>query len=516
MIAAVQRANQMRAHAATYKTHAAGVFTPPQWAAAPGDRAILEGSTVKTSFDVGSLHVFPLQVGEQTFTAESVKNDATILAIAQGVSPTSAKVLALDPTDSAGSAHVWAPVGTVVHFEGAVKTIKLHPVTSDAVLEALQGNAPLPVADPNNPGAQAAAIVDARTSPTTRSDHGQAQRRMWLFDTLALFNGIYYPGHPDSATPGLLDTFVKNHLNQLAPGIFRDIQNGRIDSKTNVLSAAKVTAYLDGVYGDGANQVSVADFNLTRETIARAHLTVPHVLARFETYRRFVTATNGPVYAAAVEKLFKDIRDVLYFDDEEGDRLLVVLEGFLNMANDVVALPAIPDGFTARRHYLFQGLWNVTWNSRHIQEYIQSWTQKRMRSMEAAASQHPPRSYAAAAASNVSADPNSGSAKRPKTDTRRPAAAPSTYSRDTRSGGSASGGAAPAPRLKVTKEQHDEWMAKKPAWLPPGERVMCRAVASGRPCPLGRNCRSNDAYTVADPARMAEVKAWAADSPYGK
>ena len=103
MIAAVQRANQMRAHAATYKTHAAGVFTPPQWAAAPGDRAILEGSTVKTSFDVGSLHVFPLQVGEQTFTAESVKTDATILAIAQGVSPTSAKVLALDPTDSAGT-----------------------------------------------------------------------------------------------------------------------------------------------------------------------------------------------------------------------------------------------------------------------------------------------------------------------------------------------------------------------------------------------------------------------------
>jgi len=279
MIAAVvQRSNQTRGHLAVCRTRSNEVLTRALYNNAAGDRAILDGSTIETSFGAGHLHAIPLQVGEQTFTAESIKDGTTILAIAQGVSPTSAKVLALDPTDSDGSAHVWAPVGTVVHFEGAVKTIKLHLVTSDAVLEALQGNAPLPAADPNNPGAQAAAIVDARTSPTTRSDHGQAQRRMWLYDTLALFNGIYYPGHPDPATPGLLDTFVKNHLGQLAPGIFRDIQNGRIDSKTNVLSAAKVTAYLDGVYGDGANQVSIADFNLTRETIARAHLTVPHVL----------------------------------------------------------------------------------------------------------------------------------------------------------------------------------------------------------------------------------------------
>ena len=206
MIAAVQRSNQMRGHGAAFRTHANNVLTQAAYTAAQGDRAILDGSTIKSSLDVGSLHAFPLQVGEQTFTAESVKND-TILAIGQAVSPTSIKVLALDPTDSAGSAHVWAPPGTVVHFEGAVKTIKLHPATSDAVLQVLQGNVLLPAADPNHPGAQAAAIVDARTSPTTRSDHGQAQRRMWLFDNVGLFNGIYYPGHPDPATPGLLDTF---------------------------------------------------------------------------------------------------------------------------------------------------------------------------------------------------------------------------------------------------------------------------------------------------------------------
>jgi hypothetical protein len=96
MIAAVQRSNQIRGNAALCRTHANNVLTPGLYAAAPGDRAILDGSTIKTSFDVGSLHAFPLQVGEQTFTAASVKSD-TILAIAQGVSPTSAKVLALDP-----------------------------------------------------------------------------------------------------------------------------------------------------------------------------------------------------------------------------------------------------------------------------------------------------------------------------------------------------------------------------------------------------------------------------------
>jgi len=103
MIAAIQRSGQVRANAPAYRARAAGVLTAPGWLTAPGDRAILEDSTVKTSFDVGHLHAFPLQVGEQTFTMESIKNDATILAIVQGVSPTSAKVLALDPTDSAGS-----------------------------------------------------------------------------------------------------------------------------------------------------------------------------------------------------------------------------------------------------------------------------------------------------------------------------------------------------------------------------------------------------------------------------
>jgi len=290
MIAAVvQRSNQTRGHLAVCRTRSNEVLTRALYNNAAGDRAILDGSTIETSFGAGHLHAIPLQVGEQTFTAESIKDGTTILAIAQGVSPTSAKVLAYDPTDSAGSAHVWAPIGTVVHFDGPVKTIKIHPVTSDAVLQVLQGNALLPAADPNNPGAQAAAIAEAKTSPTTRSDFVQSHRRGWLFDEPALFNAIYHPGHPDLNTPGSIDTFVKNHLHQLAAKIFRDIQHGRIDAKVSVLSNTKLTAFLDGAYGDGANQVSVGDFNLTRETIARSHLTVSHVLARFETYRRFVT-----------------------------------------------------------------------------------------------------------------------------------------------------------------------------------------------------------------------------------
>jgi hypothetical protein len=232
--AAVLRANQTRDHVTKLKLRSNTVLTPALYTAAPGERPIFEGSTIKTSFENGSLYALPLQVGELTFTAASVKHD-TILAIAEGVSPTSAKVLTLDPTDSADSAHVWAPIGTVLHFEGTVKTIKLHPVTSDAVLQVLQGNGLFPAADPN-PGAQAAAIVDAKTSPTTRADHVQAQRRMCLYDDTALFNGMYYPGHPDRNTPGTLDTFVKNHLHQLASSIFRDIQHGRIDAKTNVMS----------------------------------------------------------------------------------------------------------------------------------------------------------------------------------------------------------------------------------------------------------------------------------------
>ena len=33
---------------------------------------------------------------------------------------------------------------------------------------------------------------------------------MCLYDNLALFNGMYYPGHSDRTTPGTLDTFVKS------------------------------------------------------------------------------------------------------------------------------------------------------------------------------------------------------------------------------------------------------------------------------------------------------------------
>ena len=93
--ALIHRANQNREHMTKYRAYASTVFTTPaSWNATPGDRPILQGSTIKSAFENTSLYAIPLQVGELTFTAESVKND-TILAIAQGVSPTSAKVLTL-------------------------------------------------------------------------------------------------------------------------------------------------------------------------------------------------------------------------------------------------------------------------------------------------------------------------------------------------------------------------------------------------------------------------------------
>ena len=512
MIVAIQLANARKAQAAAMKTRANTHLTPQAWAAAPGDRPLLNGGEIKTGIDTSGVYAWPMQAGEQTFTAASIKDGTDILAITQGLSSTSIKVLGFDPPEGSDSDQVWASTGTVLHFDGVApnrfKTIKVHPSVADVILQQLQGNPNAPGADPFAPGAHAAAIADAKTSPTVRGYYTAAHAKSWMYDTVRIFNASFHPGISDLDQPGTLDTFVYNQLTTRAPGIFRDIQHGRIDAKTNILSEAKVAAYIAGNYGDGPGFISIADFNTSRDTIARRDLTVAHVLFRFETFRKFVEIERGPVYAAAVDRLFKDIREVLFFDEEEGDRLLVVLEGFLNMANDVSALADLPAGFTTKRQALFNGRWKITWDSRYIQEYIQTWTQKRVRKIES--TQGPTKSYAAAAASGGS-DPTTVSSKRAKLDTRRQATG--NHSRDRPQSG---GGPAQAPRPRVTKEQHDTWMASRPTWLPHGERVMFRAVAAGRPCPLGRNCRSNDAYTHNDAAKMAEVKAWAADSPYGK
>ena len=71
--ALIHRANQNREHMTKYRAYASTVFTTPAaWNATPGDRPILQGSTIKSAFENTSLYAIPLQVGELSFTAESV------------------------------------------------------------------------------------------------------------------------------------------------------------------------------------------------------------------------------------------------------------------------------------------------------------------------------------------------------------------------------------------------------------------------------------------------------------
>ena len=477
--------------------------------AVPGRPMLAGAKFFQTRYPVDSVIFVPVSFAEDgtpNATSQDFVMDAALIMLKpSGPTATTFTIVGFEPAHFEDSAaNTIGRVGDKVFVDSTtpIKGVAAGDAVVHAILEhAAEGNArAVPLAPPPADGSHAALLemMASGHNATTRTLFKKLVAMAPLFEHPDEWNKIFAIGADEGVgtakdfTPQMAIAFFKNSL--------RNLQRDVLDPKTDIYSDKDIWLIYQFLFGDsGDDKVSLRAFNLTPGYDPKSKsfdLATAQQCTR--TFTKFLGMTHGQNsrLAAMFAYMVNGVLDSVDFDPTDGARFLLLVHHLLSLvpsAPTQCALcvpPKTPFEWLADQ-------WTITRNSRVIVEHEQTYVRAQLRELKRSAGGGPKTSATEHTAfTPVTSKKTKRGANRESTPERAPPPKPAT------------------PR-RASVEEIRAWNAKRPAFLGPDEKVMCKQVANGQQCTNPR-CRSNDAYTNDDLTKMAAVRAWAKKSPFGK
>jgi hypothetical protein len=478
-----------------------------------GVRVVLQGSKFfQTRFPANGVVVLPLSVGDDGLpdtTLDGILGGAPI-ALLKSVGPHALEICAFSPDNAVDSPfNVFGRVGAKVFLDPTclIKGVQVGDAVADVMLtHAEQGNAP-PLPAPPAPADGQAALLEMMATghnATTRTLYKALVPLAFGYDDPRFWTALFATGYTGDGL-GTAKDFTPAHAIDTFKSCLRDMQRATtLDPKTNIYSDKEILLLFTYKFGSsGDDKVSLKPFNLAADYDPKAKtFTLAAAQQCVRTYAKFVNLTHGPAgrMAGLILFMMNCLLDSVDFDPSDGARLLVLVH------NQLALVPLAPteclrcDPPVQPMDWL-HSRWSLTRESPVILQHEATYMKAQIRDLSAKRAAEAAAAGGAAGAEDT-ADPTTGAFKRVK---HTPQLKNTTPTRTTK----------PAAPRRASLEEIRKWNEQRPAFLGKDEKVMCKQVARGQQCTNPR-CRSNDAYTNDDPAKMAAVRSWAKKSPFGK
>ena len=478
----------------------------------PNRRAIVAHSQAANNFAHEDTFLVPLGDGVDgaglpicnvTVQSLATTNSFAILVVKNPPTLTSG-VLTLVATSPAGAIdqaiNFLGPIGSTIHFDldaNVDQMLEAGPTVkriANEELRRIEGNLNPPIHQPVGLGGPAveiaAAISNATISAADKRRHQEIAVNIESFDNMALFNAFYSPSHegPDRAPPQAVQISAAKKTMVSA---FNNASRNRISMASFMFSDTQQESLAMGRFGRGPGQISVQD--ITRED-DKQPLTVTKVERCLRDLAAAWEVTHGPIAASTMRTMGSAVREAMELEESQGTELAKVIDYYLNIYHRIPAV--LPPGITRAQHVTQE--YQITHQTAAVVEFKASLVQKALKdnkeAMEKIAEQ--------AKAFKVSPSPTFSHGSPVRVGKPKTAVSPAATK------------SAEKPFVPATVEAIAEWKTRRPAFLAPDEKVMCKKTATtGQPCNRAF-CKHNDAYKAPDEAKQQQVVEWVKNSPF--
>ena len=509
-------AMRRRVDAVNFRLHAIGQGGFNAILANPQVRTPFTDATLANAIEEGDVFIIPMTIADDAqgnavcdLTPDQIATTAPLaimVAVPTAMEPGRLVLVATDPEGPHPSN--WIGIsGTHVFIHDrdpdSLLLIEAGAEVARLTRDAYQGK--IQDAAPPQPAPHAALAALGAISAHTREQQKLAAATMHLHDDLATYFTLWYPGHLGPEEGPLLLFSMQAAKNQVVQAQ-QMADSGRIDTTTDRLSDAKITALLTGKWGTGG--ISIMDICQPGRAKPSATPTVGEVRDNIRYAAKLFAQLYGPGLAEAVTAFGNRIQDEV--SPEDGTAYATIFDHYLNRARS-------PPSGVAPRRWMLDTLFKISrtdasvmeFQFRSIQERMAALQRQTTQTLKAPYHQHERRGDAYQSSHPYSQQgagrggPGAGGGRGQSSSARGAGRSPSGRGNPGRG----------APGRGDQETQMSIWRKLRPAWLPYSDKLICANVARGKEChshTCPRDHQYNAAYTK---DQRSEMAAWVLQHP---
>ena len=359
---------------------------------------------------------------------------------------------------------------------------------------------------PGGPNAIAAAVANATVTAAARKLHIDIGNVSESFENIEYLNRLFSPGHPgpDRGPPA---SILMSHARKNILAAFNDLSKNKIGARPYVFTDPQLDAMIFEKYGADPGQISIAEIHRSSEDTTILTVTAVDRLIRDVANARRIT--HGPRAAASILSMAIAVREAMDVEECQGNEYTMVINYCLSAVHHLPSI--LPEGVSKRQALKEFG--KVTAATPFISEFKAHVLRQIVMKTAAAQAKMDERGVHSSKPTTT-APFHHGSASLSPVRVRNKGKASSVSASTSPVRPSQTVVPVIKPFKMATAKEVEDWQNARPAFLPPGAKVMCKTVAAGKACTRSY-CQGKHDYKHPDPASHQEVIAWVLKSPYG-